>query len=361
MQSWNFTTANPCSVHSQFDEMASIQILDGGLGTSLEDKYGVKFNHSMPLWSTHFLIEGPETLLACQTDFVTAGADVLLTATYQTSVEGFQRTKTTNHPEGISKEHIGGYMTKAVSIAEKAIRNSDAKIALSLGPYGACMIPGQEYTGKYDKDHDSEESLYKWHLERLELFTAVPRLVDRISYVALETIPRLDEFRAARRAVQDSGIKAPFWLAGVFPGEGEKLPDGSTIADVVEAMVDPAARGAQPWGIGINCTKLHKLPGLIQSFESALKDMVTSGRLTQTPAMVVYPDGTNGEVYNTTTKTWEKPQGQQNIVSGDSWALQLANIIKTSSARECFQTYLVGGCCKASAVDIDELRKELTT
>ncbi|ETS86172.1 hypothetical protein PFICI_04197 [Pestalotiopsis fici W106-1] len=343
--------------------MASIRILDGGLGTSLEDKYGVKFNHSMPLWSTHFLVQGEETLLACQADFVTAGADVLLTATYQTSIEGFQRTRTADHPDGISKEYIGGYMSKAVAIAEKAVRDSDSKIALSLGPYGACMIPGQEYTGNYDDDHDSEESLYSWHLERLQLFTVVPGLIERISYIALETIPRLDEFRAARRAVQDSGIKAPFWMAGVFPGEGDTLPDGSSIVQVVEAMVDPATRGARPWGIGINCTKLHKLPSLIESFESAVKELIESGRLERSPAMVVYPDGTNGEVYNTTTKTWEKPQGQEHkdIANADSWASQLANVIRTSSTRGCFQSYLVGGCCKASAVDIGDLKREFAS
>lgn len=295
--------------------MPSIQILDGGLGTSLEDQYGVKFDHSKPLWSTHFIIEGEETLLACQRDFVTAGADVLLTATYQTSIEGFQRTKTQDYSNGIPKERIGHYMEKAVTVAENATRDSSAKIALSLGPYGACMIPGQEYSGKYDQDHDSEDSLYQWHLERLRLFTPVPGLMERISYVALETIPRLDELRAARRAVQDSGIKAPFWLAGVFPGDEYQLPDGSSISAVVEAMVDPAAPGARPWGIGINCTKLHKMSRLVEEFEAATKDLIAAGRLEAAPAIILYPDGTTGEVYNTTTKIWEKPEGQQIQVS----------------------------------------------
>lgn len=291
--------------------MGSIQFLDGGLGTSLEDSYSVVFDHSKPLWSTHFLVEGEDTLLACQRDFAEAGVDVILTATYQTSIEGFGRTKTSEFPDGIPKSAIGSYLQKAVDIAEKATSNGKAKIALSLGPYGACMIPGQEYSGKYDEAHDSGESLYRWHLERLQLFTAVEGLAERVRYVALETIPRLDELRAVRRAVQDSGITAPFWVSSVFPGDGNELPDGSSIEAVVEAMVVPSENSAIPWGIGINCTKLHKLPSLVEAFEASVASLLASGRIQTAPALVLYPDGTKGEVYNTTTKKWEKPEGHQ--------------------------------------------------
>ncbi|KAH6658745.1 putative homocysteine S-methyltransferase [Truncatella angustata] len=335
--------------------MGSIQILDGGLGTSLEDSYGVIFDHSKPLWSTHFLVEGEDTLFACQRDFVQAGADVVLTATYQTSIEGFGRTKTHEHPEGIPKSAIGSYLQKAVDILEKATSYSSAKIALSLGPYGACMIPGQEYTGKYDDTHNSEESLYRWHLERLQLFTAIEGLPQRVSYVALETIPRLDELKAVRRAVRDSGITGPFWVASVFPGDDDKLPDGSSIDDVVEAMMIPTTQSSQPWGIGINCTKLHKMPRLVKTFEASVSALISSGRIQYAPALVLYPDGTKGEVYNTTTKKWEKPEGH---VEQESWAAQLANIAKTSREKGIFKDYLIGGCCKASAADIKSLKQE---
>lgn len=288
--------------------MATIQILDGGLGTSLEDKYGVKFNHTQPLWSSHFLIDNQDTLLACQRDFVEAGADVLLTATYQVSVEGFARTKTPDRPNGISRDAVPPYLATAVGIAEKASSHGAAKLALSLGPYGASMIPGQEYSGKYDAEHGSEESLFQWHLERLRLFSKVEKLPERVRYVAFETLPRLDEVRAVRRAIKAAGITAQetgprFWISCVFPGETDDLPDGSTIEQVVEAMLGPMDDGFRPWGVGINCTKIHKLPSLIRKFEDAVRKL----QLDQIPSLVLYPDGTNGEIYNTTTKQWEKP------------------------------------------------------
>ncbi|KAI0123163.1 putative homocysteine S-methyltransferase, partial [Xylariales sp. AK1849] len=344
--------------------MGSIQILDGGLGTSLEDKYGVIFNHSKPLWSTHFLIDDKDTLLACQRDFANAGTDILLTATYQTSVEGFSRTKTADFVDGIPKSAIGGYLLGAIEIAEKARICDSTSLALSLGPYGACMLPGQEYSGKYDARHNSHQPLYQWHLERLQLFTTVEGLLQRVQYVALETVPRLDEIRALRKAVLSAGISAPFWISCVFPGEGNALPDGSDVNQVIEAMLDPAIEGAIPWGIGINCTKIHKLPGLIGAFETCVQQLLSSGRIPSAPALVLYPDGTNGEVYNTATQKWEMPEkhgkGEEQRASlEESWAARLAKMVRESQCRGCFQSFVVGGCCKASAVDIRDLRDSI--
>ncbi|KAH8664692.1 Homocysteine S-methyltransferase [Xylariales sp. PMI_506] len=380
----------------------AVQILDGGLGTSLEDGYGVVFDHSMPLWSTHFLVDGTHTLRACQRDFAAAGADVLLTATYQVSVEGFARTRTAEFPEGIPQSAIGGYLETAVEILEEAAAadgGNGAKLALSLGPYGACMVPGQEYSGKYDGEHDSEEALFRWHLNRLRLATdhvaaasassAVKQkqggssspgsLMNRLQYVALETIPRVDEVRAVRRAVggatasSGSNTLPPFWVSCVFPGDDQALPDGTGVSQVVEAMLLPSSdeevksegAGASagttaypvPWGIGINCTKIHKLRGLICAFEDAVGALLAAGRIDSPPALVLYPDGTRGEVYNTTTKKWELPEGH--VRSGEdreTWATQLANIVSDSQKRGVFKSFLVGGCCKASAADIKELR-----
>jgi homocysteine S-methyltransferase len=171
------------------------------------------------------------------------------------------------------------------------------------------MIPGQEYSGAYDAEHDSEESLYVWHLQRLRMFVDAG-VVDRLKYVAFETLPRLDEVRAVRRAMRDSGIQAPFWIACVFPRDDDLLPDGSEVREVVGAMLGSEG-GPIPWGIGINCTKMHKLSGLLDLFGRSVKDIAGD----DAPSFVLYPDGTNGEVYNTTTQIWEKPSEAGDNVS----------------------------------------------
>ncbi|CAL5871932.1 uncharacterized protein PFLUO_LOCUS6187 [Penicillium psychrofluorescens] len=336
--------------------MVSVQILDGGLGTSLQDKYGVKFDSSTPLWASHLLVADPATLQACQQDFVDAGTDVLLTATYQVSAEGFKRTRTADFPNGVPKNAIGPFLRTALDVAERAKGSANTKIALSLGPYGACMIPGQEYSGKYDVEHDNEEALFRWHLDRLRLFAeAEVNLTRRVQYVSFETLPRLDEVRAVRRAIRAAAIEIPFWISCVFPEKDDVLPDGSSIEQVVSAAVDFGEDAGSPWGIGINCTKIHKLPSLVSKFGDSLAARVGAG-----PCLVLYPDGTNGEVYNTTTQTWEKPaDSRDDAKTRCPWESQLAQVVQDATASGHFHSVLVGGCCKASHADIERLHDRL--
>ncbi|KAH8748474.1 Homocysteine S-methyltransferase [Diaporthe sp. PMI_573] len=140
-----------------------ILFLDGGLGTSLEDKYGVKFSSkTTPLWSSHPIVSDPETLLACQRDFGQVPVDVIETATYQVSLAGFAATKTQAWPDGIDASRVPGFLKHAVEIADQARGKPDAKLALSLGPYGSTMVPGQEYSGAYDDEHNDEPRLLEW-------------------------------------------------------------------------------------------------------------------------------------------------------------------------------------------------------
>lgn len=303
------------------NDLVPILILDGGLGTSLEDKYGVKFSEQTPLWSSHLLIDNPDTLRACQKDFGNVPVDILLTATYQVSEGAFLRTKTADHPNGIRRPEIVPYLGLAVSIAEE-VKASTAQIALSLGSYGASMIPSQEYSGKYDVEHNSIDQLLDWHRDRLHLFDQVDRLKYRINYMAFETVPRIDEIKAIRKIFSHTRSPdrnpssifhgdVPFWISCVFPGDDYTLPDGSDVDQVVDALLNPVYSDIVPWGIGINCTKVAKIPELIRMFENAVSRLASAGQFKEKPALVLYPDGTNGEVYDTTTKTWQVPANQQ--------------------------------------------------
>ncbi|KAK7408178.1 AdoMet-homocysteine methyltransferase [Neonectria punicea] len=337
-----------------------ILILDGGLGTSLEAKYGVTFSRATPLWSSDLLVSSPATLLACQKDFGDVPVDILLTATYQVSVDGFAGTRSApEFPDGIGAASVPRFLDAAIAIAEEATR-ADACVALSCGPYGACMIPGQEYSGKYDAAHDSAAALEDWHRQRMRLFGAVADVGSRVGYVALETIPRVDEIIAMRKALASTPKLAhlPFWTACLSPGEDLKLPDGSSIEAAVEAMLDPALSTSVPWGIGINCTKVNKLDALLRLFEGTVARMVADGRASSWPALVLYPDGTNGEVYNTTTQKWELPDGAKAQDRGP-WEAQLTEVVRATQERGEWPTIVVGGCCRATSDDIARLKNLL--
>ncbi|KAG5984560.1 hypothetical protein E4U55_004216 [Claviceps digitariae] len=377
-----------------------ILILDGGLGTSLQQKYHVKFGPSTPLWSTDLVVSAPHTLLQCQSDFGRLPVDILLTATYQVSIQAFANTchSHTSFPRGISADEIPRFLDRAVCIAESATQQQQkqqtqppqqqqqqhhhqqqqrrhdgaahaapktASVALSLGPYGASMIPSQEYSGQYDGQHNSEQSLYEWHRERLALFGKVKGLASRVSHLAMETIPRVDEIAAMRRALDTESAHlagVPFWMSCLFPGEEDEgdalLPSGETIQEALRTMFDATVASCLPWGVGINCTKVWKVSSLVQRYEAVMADLVREGNVDQWPALVLYPDGTNGEVYNTVTQQWELPQGktQQERLP---WEEQLAEVVMAAQSRGKWKQIVVGGCCMASSEDIARLRNLL--
>ncbi|KAH8815393.1 Homocysteine S-methyltransferase [Xylogone sp. PMI_703] len=300
------------SVSQRDNNRCPIYLLDGGLGTTLEDEYHIHFDNSTPLWSSQLLINDTDTLLAAQTAFAKAGADVLLSATYQCSFEGFKAS-------GIDEYDAAKLMRSAIGIVRKALdngkSNGQGEIALSLGAYGATMRPSQEYSGIYDDEHKSLEHLYQWHLKRFQVFYGEDEerkeCWKNVSYVAFETLPLLVEIQAARDVMgrieknMSADEKRPMWISCVFPGPDMALPDGSSPREAVHAMLAPRIDAAIPIGVGINCTKIDKLKGLVDEFENAVQGLVDSGKLDDWPVLVIYPDGTNGEVYNTSTKEWE--------------------------------------------------------
>ncbi|PBP22896.1 homocysteine S-methyltransferase [Diplocarpon rosae] len=344
-----------------------ILLLDGGLGTTLAYQHGCIFSESTPLWSSHLLLSDPDSaLLKTQTAFADAGADVILSATYQASYEGFARTG-----DGVGEREAGRLMRRSVKIARASFKQKESDkgtVALSLGAYGATMVPSQEYSGKYDESHLSVEALRAWHVKRLQAFVPVPagrsdsleeeeekiRVWGDIGYVAFETVPLLQEIEAVRAAM--TGMKREFWVSCVFPGEENKLPDGSCIRDVVRAMLERQKGLAVPWGIGVNCTKVGKVEGLILEFEKEVQ-LLISGREAEWPSLVIYPDGTDGEIYNTVTKEWVKgPAGRE---SETAWDETIFGIVERARERGRWRSILVGGCCKTTPKDIERLRRRI--
>lgn len=318
-------------LHSAMDSIVDsnrltpLVILDGGLGTTLSlPPYNITFDKSTPLWSSHLLLEDSslQTLLSVQECFVEAGAEVILTDTYQASFEGFTRTsawKGSNYESEIC-------MRNAVTVSRKAFAERKGTVALSLGPYGATMIPGQEYSGHYDEEHGEIEALAAWHLNRLRVFqpdgTGSDSVQGRkhecwndVDVVAFETIPMLKEVRVVRQvmgSIGQSGSK-PFWIACVFPGESCRMPDGTDIQELVKTMLGTSDGEAVPSSIGLNCTKITKVDKLIALFEAAVTRLFEEGLIKRWPGLVLYPDGTDGEVYNTATMKWEQKESSNQV------------------------------------------------
>ncbi|MCJ1354160.1 MAG: hypothetical protein MMC33_004147 [Icmadophila ericetorum] len=372
-----------------------VYLLDGGLGTTLEaPPYSITFNNSTPLWASHLLISAPETLLKVHEDFIKNGATVLLTATYQTSFVGFAATPKSvsafeeiqgarevdeslqKHAVDYNKDDAARFMKKAVGLAQEAFNLTGSRdrgsIALSLGAYGATMRPSQEYTGGYESHMLDVMGLQTWHTERLAVFTDDPLIWEQIDLIAFETLPVLNEIHAVRRvmaatnrAFQTRAQRKPWYISCVFPHEELRLPDGSMIAEVVEAAFrDEEEEEPVPSGIGINCTAPGKLRDLIDEFERVLaveqkrREENLEGSKKLKPFLVLYPDGADGSVYNTTTHEWEQ-RDELAVEPKKPWDIKVAEVVAETKERGQWSSIIVGGCCKTTPKDIGKLRARL--
>ena len=364
-----------------------VLLLDGGLGTTLEEApYNTEFSPSTPLWSSHLLISSPQTLLEVQQSFVKAGVDILLTATYNASFEGFAATSRQDtlteadnrktlelQQDGYGRVEAATLMRNAVSIAKSAftseatVKPDNGLVALSLGAYGATMTPSQEYSGSYQPTSMlSVSGLQVWHKERLSIFREHVDTWKTIEFVAFETLPLRAEICAVRRVMteaNDASVKKRWWISCVFPNENLKLPDGSSVAEVVDAMLTDQIDGEKtqvPWGIGINCTKVRKLRDLVTELEDGIERLVKKGKVeAEWPWLVIYPDGAEGLVYNSSTRTWEAKPDEIPIGVEKGWDEQVFNIAMEIRRRARWKGILVGGCCKTTPGDISKLRTRI--
>src|SRR5262245_23017853 len=125
-------------------------VIDGALATELERRgYDLKDE----LWSAKILMEQPEAIRQLHFDYFKAGADCVITASYQATVEGFMQ-------RGLSQTQAIALIQKSVKLAAAARDDFWANetnrggrrrpfIAASVGPYGAYLAHGEEYIGNY--------------------------------------------------------------------------------------------------------------------------------------------------------------------------------------------------------------------
>ncbi len=298
-----------------FLQDAGFVMLDGGLSTQLE-RLGADLGGE--LWTSRVLLERPELVLRAHTDFLRAGADIIATSTYQSSIEGFMRA-------GLTRSRAADLMREAVSIAIQAREDfwAGAKrpgrikplVAASLGPYGACLHDGSEYHGNYGVETDV---LAEFHQQRIALLEHAGA-----DLFAFETIPSLLEAEAILSVLESfPGIQA--WIS--FTGrDGQHVAHGERFAECAAR----AAQSPQVLAVGVNCTAPSNIPSLLASVEN--------------PALplAVYPN--SGEQWDAALEEWT---GQ---------ACDTMDVVQWHR----LGARLIGGCCRTAANDIRRMRAEL--
>ena len=295
--------------------------IDGGLSNELE-----RAGHDLSgdLWSAHLLSEEPEAIRAVHTGYFKAGARVAITASYQASFEGFAS-------HGIDSDDAAALMARSVTVARESVQlcglDGQAWVAASIGPYGAILPGGQEYTGAYaapswtgrSQGGLSVDELRAFHRRRIEtLLKASPDLL------AIETIPAAAEAEALLIEVGQFGVPAWLSLTTLTAQDGSVRTRLGEDAGEIFAM---AAEVDEVLAVGINCTDPAMVAAAVRVAAHA------SGK-----PVVVYPN--SGQTWSAQERSWHgSPRFSADQVS--EWV--------RSGAR------LVGGCCGVGRTEITQI------
>ncbi|KAJ6538781.1 Homocysteine S-methyltransferase [Mycena vulgaris] len=332
---------------STVDSKENIVILDGGLGTTLEQTFGLDISNT-PLWSAKAAIEHPEVIVDAHLAFLRAGARIILTSTYQCSLSTFETA-------GYATPDARKIMATCVQLAAEArSRFSDerrrpessasgepvVKIALSSGPFGAGLAPAQE----------RRQALARFHFERLCVFADDEAAWGSIDFIAFETVPVLREIRAIRMAMAALEDTTFVFPGGKFPetqsadeGDVEKISVRSVVAAALQnSGLEASDSLPSPSALGINCTEMDAIPNILTHMEAAVQEFHAHG--TTSPLA--------GDIYDPVSQTWVVKD------KGGVWAEQLAEIVADiRSHGGVWAGVVAGGCCRTGPDDIALLSK----
>jgi len=189
------------------------RILDGGMGQELIKK-GLKPRGT--LWSASALIEEKYHQLVTDThlDFINAGADVIVTATFT--------ARRIRLIENKCEEHFKYINTKAVELALKARDISKKNILVAGG------LPNQYQT--YNENLGNDLNLIEKNF-----YDQAKLLKSNIDFFYLDVMGSGKECEIALKTIKS--FKLPV-LVGVHIRKNGKLPSGENISDIVKKYKD---------------------------------------------------------------------------------------------------------------------------
>ena len=288
---------------------------DGAMATELEY---MGYDLSSNLWSAQVLLENEAAIQAVHESYLVAGSNILTTATYQAT---YQRLMEYGYTKGVINE----VFNKSIHLARKAIREKPQThpvwVAASIGPYGAYLADGSEYTGNYNQ---SAAELTGFHRLRFEqIMAAHPDLV------AFETIPCLAEIQAICNLLSEHN-SAQAWVSlncrsGEVLASGEPLEEAMSIINACSQVI----------AVGGNCVSPSIITPIIQTIKAH----------TNLP-IIIYPN--SGELWDAQNRCWVADVSTPHL---SDYVIEWAN----AGAR------IFGGCCRTQPTDIQKMKTILAS
>jgi S-methylmethionine-dependent homocysteine/selenocysteine methylase len=213
---------------------------------------------------------------------------------------------------GASWRRAEALIERSVLLAREG--QGEGWVAGSVGPYGAMLADGSEYTGAYVDELDIA-ALRAFHRPRMELLAQAGADV-----LACETVPAAAEAGALVAEAVDLGM--PMWLSLTTVLDARGVPRtrrGEPAAEVYALVADVP----EVIAVGVNCTS-----------PAAIGPTVAAASVAGAP-IVVYPN--SGEGWDAVGRRWTG--------SPAAWSVDVPAWIEAGAR-------LIGGCCRVRPEDI---------
>ena len=334
-----------------------ILVLDGALATQLEQEDELKETGALnnPLWSATILLRNPSLIRKVHLDYYLAGADVAITASYQAATDGLQ-----THA-GLDLEKAMLVVKRSVELAKEARDEAEQKsastvaygatdaqgarrrllVAGSIGPYGAFLADGSEYTGIYPTFTSSTPNAFKHEMKRFHRPRMQALLDAGADLLAIETQPCFAEIEALAEMLREEFTDSRAWVsctvrnqqidndeADEDQDETVVLSDGTSLRELCELL----NATEQVIAIGVNCCPKNLVT-------PALREL---SKWTDKP-LVAYPN--SGEIWDAVNKVWGGKEEDEK--SWEEYVDEWTNL----GAR------FIGGCCRTGPEEVRVIRR----
>ena len=293
------------------DFFKQTRVLDGGMGQELLAR-GMKPKGT--LWSANALLDENyhQLLLDTHRDFVKAGAEVIVTATFTTRRKRLRDNNVEDKFEYLNK--------KAGQIALD-VKKEFPNILVAGG------LPPQNLT--YEADDRSDNEIIKDFNEQAKL------LDPYVDFFYFDVWSSIKEFRCGIKAIKE--FNKPY-LIGIHISEGTKLPSGENISDIKD-IIDQ-----QLLGIILACVSP-------ENYEINLKELKNLN----------VPFGFKINGYITTkpkngySATFAKLNGNPNEFLGHREDLTPEKVGKITKKYKDNGATILGGCCETRPLHISAM------
>jgi len=239
-------------------------------------------------------------------------------------------------------------------------------IAGSIGPYGAHLANGSEYTGAYDPMPDYA-GFKEYHRQRIRVLKDAG-----VDLFALETMPCFTEVEAVLEVLEEEAKEIPCWISASLGVEAEaesgRVLEGKARMDEMARWGDGTMADGTPLtklaelvqekdnvvAVGVNCIKSEAVHPALRALHRRMSELDDASHTRPSKGLICYPN--SGETWDGEARGWKRKRG---VEEQGPRQKTLEDYLESWSQIAVDRLFIVGGCCRVGPEETKRMRTRL--